>query len=164
MPAATGWVIRDKTAADQPFVESLLRQRWGSTLVAAHGELIDAATLPALVAGEREGLATWRVDDDAELVTLDALVPTRGIGTALVADLARRLRHAGIGALRVTTTNDNLDALRFYQRRGFRIAALRAGAVDAARRQKASIPETGAYGIPIRDEIELRLDLAGHAT
>jgi len=60
----------------------------------------------------------------------------------------------------VTTTNDNLDALRFYQRRGFRLVALRPGAVDGARGPKPSLPQIGAYGIPLHDEIELRLDLS----
>jgi hypothetical protein len=60
----------------------------------------------------------------------------------------------------VLTTNDNVDALRFYQRRGFRLTAVRCGAVDEARRTvKPEIPLTGDYGIPIRDEIELAQDL-----
>lgn len=54
------------------------------------------------------------------------------------------------------TTNDNVDALRFYQRRGFRIVAVRTGAVDEARSAlKPGIPHRGHYGIPLRDEIEL---------
>ena len=56
----------------------------------------------------------------------------------------------------LTTTNDNVDALRFYQRRGFRLVALRPGAVDDARaRHKPAIPGTGAHGIPLRDELDL---------
>ncbi len=58
------------------------------------------------------------------------------------------------------TTNDNLRALRLYQLAGFRLAALRPGAVDEARGRKPPIPETGADGIPIRDEIDLVLYLA----
>ena len=58
------------------------------------------------------------------------------------------------------TTNDNLDALRFYQRRGFRITAIHAGAVDDSRaRLKPEIPEAGDHGIPLRDELELELTL-----
>jgi hypothetical protein len=56
----------------------------------------------------------------------------------------------------LVTTNDNLDALRFYQRRGFRIAQVRPGAVDETRKTlKPSIAEVGDFGIPIRDEIVL---------
>jgi hypothetical protein len=56
----------------------------------------------------------------------------------------------------VITTNDNLDALRFYQRRGFRLAALHRGAVDDSRaRLKPQIPPIGDHGIKLRDELEL---------
>jgi len=58
------------------------------------------------------------------------------------------------------TTNDNVDALRFYQRRGFRLCRLSPEAVDRSRRTvKPEIPATGAYGIPLRDELELEMPL-----
>ena len=161
MSAPPGLPVRDKRTGDQPWADRLLRERWGDTLVAVRGELLDAAQLPALVAGRRQGLATWRrlSGRAAELVTLDAVDRGQGVGTALLAALARRLRADGVAALQVTTTNDNLDALRFYQRRGFCLTAVRPGAVAAARRRKPSIAAVGAYGIPLRDEIELCLDL-----
>lgn len=60
----------------------------------------------------------------------------------------------------LVTTNDNVDAIRFYQRRGFRLSALRPGAVEEARRDlKAEIPEVGGYGIPMRDELEFVRDV-----
>jgi hypothetical protein len=60
----------------------------------------------------------------------------------------------------LTTTSDNLDQLRFYQGRRFRIVALRAAAVDEARRDlKPEIPKVGSFGIPMRDELDLVLDL-----
>jgi len=53
-------------------------------------------------------------------------------------------------------------ALRFYQRRGFRLAALHQGAVDDSRaRLKPEIPEVGAHGIPLRDELELEQEIVG---
>jgi GNAT superfamily N-acetyltransferase len=157
--------IRDKESEDQPWIEQLLNERWGGEgRVIAHGEVFDARLLPALVAGEQRGLATYQVrrSNDivfAELVTLDTVTINGGIGTALIEALVSRLRAKGVKVLRVTTTNDNLDALRFYQRRGFRIIAVRPGAVDESRRIKPSIPVTGEYGIPIRDEIELEREI-----
>jgi hypothetical protein len=73
----------------------------------------------------------------------------------LIEALVSKLRGEMVVVLRVTTTNDNLNALRFYQRRGFRLAQVRPGAVDKARFIKPSISRIGEYGIPIRDEIEL---------
>ena len=154
--------IRPKSVDDQDWIHKLLTEHWGGTLVVAHGERFHANALPALVAGDRQGLATYRVAPgglEAELVTLDAAAPGRGAGTALIEGLVRLLRAQGIAVLRVTTTNDNLGALRFYQRRGFRIVAVRPDAVAESRRLKPGIPEVGEYGIPIRDEIELELML-----
>ena len=153
---------RPKTPCDQSWIRELLTRRWGGTLVVAHGEQFQADALPAMVAGERQGLATYQVEAEgwhAELVTLDAVTPGHGVGTVLIDGLTRVLSTRGIGILRVTTTNDNLRALRFYQRRGFRIIAVRPGAVAAARRLKPTIPEFGEHGIPIRDEVDLELTL-----
>ena len=66
---------------------------------------------------------------------------------------------SGCNRLWVITTNDNLDALRFYQRRGFRITKVHTDALTERRKLKPEIPETGLYEIPMRDEIELEKDL-----
>ena len=152
--------VRDKEPEDQPWIEKILSERWGGVQVIVHNEIFDAHLLPALVAGEKDGLATFRIQQTnrvkfAELMTLDAVTANQGVGTALVEVLISRLRVEFVTALRVTTTNDNLNALRFYQRRGFRITEVRPGAVDKSRCIKPSISLIGEYGIPIRDEIEL---------
>jgi len=150
--------VRSRNPDDQPWVEGVLLRLWGGRIIVVHGEAYDAGGLPALVAGDCQGLATFALADDrpyVELITLNALVPRQGIGTAVVEALAAKLAARGIGEIRLTMTNDNIDALRFYQRRGFRIAALRRGAVDEARRIKPSIPVIGNYGIPRHDEIEM---------
>ena len=82
-----------------------------------------------------------------------------GTGSALVAALVEIARAAGCTRLWLVTTNDNVDALRFYQRRGFHLAQLRAGAVVESRALKPQIPEVGAHGIELRDELELEMDL-----
>ncbi len=156
--------VRPAGAADRPWIAALLGERWGATVVASRGRLHDALELPAMVAasgGEPLGLATYLHDgSETELVTLDALASGAGVGTALLSAVAGAAADAGSERLVLVTTNDNLDALRFYQRRGLRLRALRPGAVDDARRAKPAIPLVGRYGIAIRDELELVLDLA----
>jgi GNAT superfamily N-acetyltransferase len=153
-------IVRDRSDHDAAWITSLLRSRWHGTVVIAHGERIDALELPALVAGDQQGLATYRVQGgEAELVTLDAITPGQGVGTQLLGALVERLRGEGVHRLWVTTTNDNLSALAFYQKRGFHLRHLRPGAVDEARRIKPTIPLTAHNGLPIRDEIELCRDL-----
>jgi GNAT superfamily N-acetyltransferase len=162
--------VRDKEAKDHSWIESVLDERWGAKgLIIVHGERFDACRLPALIAGETDGLATFQILQtnkavSAELITLDAVTPNQGVGTILIEELIRKLHEQGVKVLRVTTTNDNLDALRFYQRRGFRIVAVHPGAVDEARKIKPTISQIGEYGIPIRDEIELELQIAEEAT
>ena len=103
------------------------------------------------------GLLTYIVDGPVmEILTLHAERQWGGCGTSLVRALERLATDAGGARIFVITTNDNVDGLRFYQRRGFRLAELRPGAVDRSRVVlKPEIPVVGAYGIPLRDELVL---------
>ena len=167
MPETSPIRIHQATAADRSQIEALLTSSWGSTTVVSRGVAHDAAVLPAFVAtraGELVGLATYRISGGAcELVSLDATERRRGVGSALLAHVAQQARAHGGGRLWLITSNDNLDALRFYQRRGLRLVAVHRGAVDQARRLKPSIPLTGEHGIPIHDELELELVLTPEA-
>ena len=130
------------------------------------GGLHDVSGLPgfvALIEDRPVGFTTYAVaGTSAELAVIDAGKVGLGMGTALLEAVAEAARTAGAAELWAVTSNDNLDALRFYQRRGFRLRGLRAGAIDRARRDlKAQIPELGSFGIAIRDEIELVRALEG---
>lgn len=106
------------------------------------------------------GVLSYHVSDDGlEIVTLEAFSRYGGVGTALVSAACELARSSGLGRLWLVTTNDNLDALRFYRRRGFRLVGVAPGAVVAARAVKPSIRFVGEYGIPIRDELTLELSL-----
>jgi ribosomal protein S18 acetylase RimI-like enzyme len=156
--------VRARIGADEPVVGAFL-ERWYSSVVARRGELLRPLDHPELVAedssGRLLGVLTYVVrGDECEVLTLHADERRRGVGTALLDEVRRIAADAGCRRLWLITTNDNVDALRFYQRRGFRLAALHAGAVDESRaRLKPSIPEVGDYGIAIRDELELSLPL-----
>ena len=135
-------------------------------MVAARGELMRPADHPGYAAldasGRIVGHAAWRREPDggAYLVSIDAEPSGAGIGSALLTAVESAARDAGCVRLVLDTTNDNLEALGFYQRRGFRIVAVRPGAVDEARRTlKPTIPELGASGIPMRDELTLEKPL-----
>jgi GNAT superfamily N-acetyltransferase len=149
---------------DRAWVQRQLRISWGSTTVISRGQAHDAARLPAFIVVEGEdpvGLVTFRfASGDCELVTLDALHKGRGIGSALFARVVHEATNRACRRLWLITTNDNLDAVRFYQRRGMRFAAVHQGAVDDARRMKPSIPESGDYCIPLHDELEFELRLS----
>jgi ribosomal protein S18 acetylase RimI-like enzyme len=159
-------LIRPFGAEDLAWAEPVLEGEFGGRRQARRGELLDVLALPGFVAtrgAEPEGLLTYRrTARECELAFLWARERNRGVGTALVRAL--QAEAADCARIWVVTTNDNLDALRFYQRRGFALCALRAGAVDRSREQlKPRISPTGAYGIPLRDELELELISTGSA-
>jgi ribosomal protein S18 acetylase RimI-like enzyme len=68
--------------------------------------------------------------------------------------------QAGCRRVWLITTNDNLEALGFYQKRGFVLAALHRNAMAETRRFKPNIPLIGMGGIPLRDELELERKIA----
>ena len=153
--------VRALTPEDRPWLEPLLTSSWGSTRVVSRGRLHDVLALPgfaAMLGGEPVGAATYEVvGDECELVTIDSVVDGSGVGSALLDAVTRVASDAGCRRLWLITTNDNTSALRFYQRRGLTLVALYPRAVEESRRLKPELPELGADGIPIRDELELEL-------
>jgi GNAT superfamily N-acetyltransferase len=156
--------IRPVKDADRPMLSWLVDELWGSELVAVHGDVLRPAELPGFIAERRRrvaGLVTYQfVGDFLEIVTLNAIDRRVGIGSLLIEASIGTARHFRCHEIRLTTTNDNIDALRFYQRRGFRLAELRPGAVDLSRLEKPQIPRVGDYGIPLHDELDLTLRVA----
>ena len=157
------FVLRPLTDANRARVREFIVRRWGAEIVVAHGVVYHPDELPGFIAwrgDEMVGLVTYHVEASAcEIVTIDSTQPGAGIGTALIDAVKAFARQAGCTRLWLITTNDNLDALRFYQKRGFALVAAHRGAVDQARKLKPEIPIIGNDGIPLRDEIELEMIL-----
>jgi GNAT superfamily N-acetyltransferase len=151
--------VRPVREGDRPTVEWLTTKLWGAPEVVVHDGAFYPATLPGFIAeraGRIAGLVTFDVRPPVlEIVTINALDQWSGIGTMLIEVVRREAKRRGCHEVMLTTTNDNISALRFYQRRGFRLAAIRPGAVDRSRQLKPEIPRTGDFGIPLRDEIDL---------
>jgi ribosomal protein S18 acetylase RimI-like enzyme len=149
--------VRPFREVDVPWAEGLIGDAFGGRLQARRGSVVDTLACRGFVAersADRVGLLTYDTSEhEAEIVYIEATNQFCGVGTALLQALLATVSGPRIWLI---TTNDNLDALRFYQRRGFAIADVHVGAVTEARRLlKPQIPETGCFGIPIRDEIEL---------
>jgi len=115
----------------------------------------------AAVADEKVvGLVTFRVErDECEVVTLNSLSEGTGTGSSLLNAVRDTAIKARCRRLWLITTNDNLSALRFYQKWGLRITAIYPNALERSRMLKPEIPLLGKEGIPIRDEIELEMIL-----
>lgn len=153
--------IREMT--DRAELESLLRLRWPDSELIIGGQFVRPEHVEGLgaYADERlHGMATWRsVGRVMHIVAVNAFTDLKGVGIGLTDAMIAHGKSKGMHILRATITNDNTIAMRFYQKRGFRMTALHPGMIDAMRNVKPSIPETGLDGIPIHDEVELELDL-----
>ena len=163
--AAAGLLVRPIRDDERPELGRVATETWGSPIVVSREVAHDVRVLPAVVAEDPEsgrwlGVASYRFEAGAcEVVQLLALERGRGVGSALLATLASIARAGGAHRLWLTTTNDNLDAIRFYQRGGFRFVWIWRGAVTRARKIKPEIPLVGEFGISITDEIEMELAL-----
>ena len=138
-------------------------EQWGLPMVTAKREYLppDAEGLVwRATDGRILGLVTWAVDGArAEIVSLNAVEPRRGIGTRLMESAEGELRRRGIGTAHLVTTNDNPRALSFFVRRGYRLVRLHLDAMDRVRQAKPQAPVTGNVGIPLRDMWELEREL-----
>ena len=136
--------IRPLSPADRDWVTRHVAEHWGAEIVVAHGTLYHPAELPGFVAemdGKVAGLVTFHIAGDAcEIVTLDSLSEGQGIGTALIEAVKAAADAAGCRRLWLITTNDNLHALGFYQKRGFRLVAVHPGAVNDVAQAQAGDP------------------------
>ncbi|MFB0546734.1 MAG: GNAT family N-acetyltransferase [Anaerolineae bacterium] len=155
--------VRPLNKGDHDWVARLLEKHWGATKIVTRGRIHCADDLAGFVAVQEDkpvGLVTYRIDDDeCEILTMNSLVEGVGIGSALL-DAVRTLAvSAKCKRLWLITTNDNMAALRFYQKRGFLLVAVHRNALERSRQLKPEIPLVGIDEIPLRDEIELELPL-----
>ncbi len=152
-------VASSVTEDDREWLKNLWVSEWGGETMVSKGKAHKLEQMDALIAwvdGVRVGAATYNLETDGcELMSINATVEGFGVGSALLSAVEQAVQEAGIRRIWLITSNDNLDALRFYQRRGYRITAVYPNAIDGARKLKPTIPHLGHYEIPIHDELEL---------
>ena len=148
---------------DKSWVKEFLKTSWGSSFVLTRGKLHYYDKLDGFIAevgGKNKGLVTYKVKGSSlEIVSLDSLLENKGIGAGLISRVIEFAKKVKLKRVWLITNNDNIDAIKFYQKRGFRVIKVYPGAVDISRKVKPSIPQVGNYGIPIRDEIEFEMKL-----
>lgn len=148
--------VRPLQDADRGWVHDLIAREWGLPVVSISGVYDDPSLLPGFVAesdAEPLGVLTYRLAaDECEVVTLNSLLRRRGVGSALMAavkELADRERCR----LWLITTNENVDAIAFYQRLGMDLAGLHRDFVEQVRRHKVLDPAVDS-GIAFKHAIE----------
>ena len=144
-------------------VIEFFRKHWGSSQMIISSGTYDCAMLDGYVYLEDVailGLVTYVLHANSlEIISLDSIQEGKGIGSRLMAEVEQFAMEHAIPKIELITTNDNLQALKFYQKRGYRITHIIPNAVVEARKVKPTIPLIGNDGIPLLDELKLQKKL-----
>lgn len=147
------------TKNTEDWMIALWEKEWGGRTMISRGithRLDQLEARIAIIDGNPVGLVTWHMETlEAEIISLNALIEGQGIGTALLQAAEENILAAGKRKVVLVTSNDNLLALAFYQRRGYRLTEVLVGSIDAAREKKPGIPAIADNGIGIHDELVL---------
>lgn len=155
--------IRLTTPNDAEFVANLMEKHWGGEPLVIRAKNYYPSKLDGMIASNSEeviGFLFYEIQGTTlEIIVFEVFDKFQGIGTQLLERLKLIAKEKGCNRIYLMTNNDNLDALRFYQRRGFHICGIHLDSVKESRKMKHGIPMTDEYGIPLRDEIDLELIL-----
>ena len=139
-------------------VNKILYDEWHCPPSISKGKSVDTTILPGFLFIENDvikGVVTYNItDDECEIITLNSFEENKGIGTALINAVLDAAEKEKCSRLWLITSNDDINAIRFYQLKGFDLAAAYINAIEEARRMKPAIPVIGMDGIPIKHELE----------
>ena len=155
--------LRRITEHDLPRLRQIWKKNWVDEFIVVRGVVYRPDNLEGFIAYNGPdclGEITYVINDgDCEVITLDSDCEGQGLGTKLINAVVEEARKQGCRRVFLITTNDNLHALGFYQKRGFALVGINRGAVNESRKIKPGIPLVGMNNIPLRDEIELEIVL-----
>ena len=151
--------ILSLSTIDKKAVNDFFTKHWGCPQMVISSGVFDCDQLPGFCVMKGQeiiGLITYCVTDgECEIISLDSVVEGKGIGSKLMVKVEEKAKAEGCSSIKLVTTNDNVYALSFYQKRGYRLARIIPHAVEKARKLKPTIPYVAENGIPIIDEIIL---------
>jgi len=146
---------------DRAEIADFIERHWGSKISMSHGRAFYPHQEKGYVErrdGTIVGLLTYHLDEGGmEILTLNSTLEGAGIGSSLMLNVIEEARKNGCQKIWLTTTNDRLRVIDFYQRLGFRMTAINLSVVDEARKVKPQIPVVGERGVPIHDEVVMEL-------
>jgi ribosomal protein S18 acetylase RimI-like enzyme len=155
--------VRCINTEDFPRLRQLWIEHWGGDFMVTCGNIYRPEQLEGFVIEDGDewiGLLSFIiVDNELEVTSLDSLREGQGIGSKLLNQAIEEARARNCRRIFLITTNDNLNALGFYQKRGFSLVKIYRHALDESRKLKPNIPLIGMNNIPLRDEIELEMNL-----
>jgi len=143
-------------------VVKILLDFWGKTdnmlTFGKTWDLLAERSVLGYVGNELAGIITWAPHEGRGLVLDLSIYPQyqgMGVGGKLLLKAEVDMQAAGLETYALSTTNDNLPALYFYQRRGWVIEAILPGIMAEHHKKSGEPYEAGFGSIPVRDEIRL---------
>ncbi len=153
--------IRLTTPDDTSQIKELMNKYWGGEPLVIRAKNYYPSKLEGIFAFSQEEIIGFLFFDvqgeSCEIIVFEVFKKFRGTGTKMLEKIKDIANDKGCNRIFLMTSNDNLDALRFYQRRGFHICTIHFDSVKESRKLKPGIPMIGDHGIPMRDEIDLEL-------
>lgn len=144
--------------------KALLEERWGGDFIVSLGKINLLKELEgylAWVEDEIVGLVTFtQTENSLQIVSMDSFRDGIGVGKALNDAAVQTAKQRKCTRIWLVITNDNLEGLQFYQKRGWNMKALHLNSMIEARIIKPAIPLTAENGIRILHEIEIEINLA----
>ena len=144
-------------------INNFILKRWFSLEMILRGKIVDLKNINGFYMENGNniiGLITYIIIDfSLEIISLDSVYENKGIGSLLINKIKAFANECNLKNIIVITTNDNLRALGFYQKKGFILNKVFFDSIKQARKLKPEIPIKNKNGILIRDEIELKLSL-----
>lgn len=153
-----------RAVEDKAAIADFMAKRWGSPRMLVGMHTYDVTEIEAQGLYDRDGgllaFASWKLRDrTVVLCALHALQEGNGFATRMLEEIKQLARRQGARSIRAMVTNDNMPALVFYQKNGFRLSTLYVGAVDAYRPVMPGMLTHGYLGLPIHDALELEYPL-----
>ncbi|WDU82105.1 GNAT family N-acetyltransferase [Caloramator sp. Dgby_cultured_2] len=100
-----------------------IKREWGSDIILSKGKVHRIIELPWLIAvseGEILGFLIYSIEKaECEIVLLESLVKNIGVGSKLLKELTS-IAKKECQRIFLITTNDNIDAMKFYQKMGLK--------------------------------------------
>lgn len=156
-------LVRAIEKTDKNWIRKVMVDAWKSEMIVV-SRLFNTLTLPGFIAeidNKPTGIVTFDITDGKlEIVSLNSILEGQGVGSTLIEKVKKLAKEKNLKSVWLVTSNDNIDSLKFYQKRGFRITKVYPDAIDKARKIKPQIPKIGNYGIPLKDAVELEYKIS----
>ena len=137
--------LRRLSQEDLPRLRQFWIEHWGGEEMFSRDNVYRPEQVEGFVIEDgREWIALLTLfiqNGECEVTSLDSLREGQGLGGLLIEKAVAEARARKCKRLFLITTNDNLRALGFYQKRGLQLVTIYRGAVDELRKQK---PERSA--------------------